>query len=215
MPSIDPDRGSDPGQRTPVTDHFEGTMSGWNEGNLEQSRAKVRFRIGLEIGFASSDLDDLVQEALTRFLLARRNHKVHRDAEAAFLNSVCRNMVFEHRRRLFRENDTNVAAQEPADARISAADRLLIRDAIQRSMARLSDRDQKILQAFYVEEQSKKSICLAFGLRDEQFRVVLCRAKGRFRAHYNSRPQMVAAPTGSEDVDAGAGGTVSRSAKCG
>ncbi len=166
-------------------------MTVWNEGNLEQSRPRVRCRIGLEIGFASPDLEDLVQEALTRFLLARRSHKVYRDAEAAFLNSVCRNVVFEYRRRMARDNHTNVTGHEPADARISGADRYLIRDAITRSMALLSDRDQKILQAVYVEEQSKESICSAFGLKDDQFRVVLCRAKDRFRAHYNSRPQIL------------------------
>jgi RNA polymerase sigma factor (sigma-70 family) len=163
-------------------------MSVWNEGNIERSRARVRFRIGLEIGFASPDLEDLVQEALTRFLLARRDQKVYRDAEAAFLNSVCRNVIFEHWRRMSRDNETKITGHEPADARISVADRFLIRDAITRSMALLSDRDQKILQAFYVEEQSKESICSAFGLKDDQFRVVLCRAKERFRAHYHSRP---------------------------
>jgi DNA-directed RNA polymerase specialized sigma24 family protein len=47
----------------------------------------------------------MVQESLSRFLLAMREQKVRDPAAVgAFLNGICRNVVYEYRRRLLRED---------------------------------------------------------------------------------------------------------------
>jgi len=64
-----------------------------------------------------------------------------------------------------------------------------LRQAITHGLEQLAERDRRILRAFYLEEKSKEEILKETGLTDENFRVVLCRAKERFRAIYVERTQ--------------------------
>jgi RNA polymerase sigma factor (sigma-70 family) len=157
------------------------------EHDIEQFRPKVRFRIAHHLGFACPDLDDLVQDCLTRLLLALRERKV-RDPEAlaAFLNGICRNVILEYRRRRAR-GDLAEEIPEQADKRLSGASQFELREAIAQGMGQLSARDREILRAFYIEEKPKEQIQAQWGLTYDQFRVVLCRAKERFRAIYKAR----------------------------
>ena len=87
-----------------------GMMLLFSEDRVEELRPKVRFRIAHQVGWACADLEDLVQETLTRLLLAVRQNKVRDPAGmGGFLNGICRNVVFEYRRRLLRD-DIEVAA---------------------------------------------------------------------------------------------------------
>ena len=58
------------------------------------------------------------------------------------------------------------------------------REAIDTGLCQLSDRDQLILRAFYLEDRTRAEICNALGVTDTQFRVALFRAKERFRKIY-------------------------------
>jgi len=158
------------------------------EDEIETLRPKVRFRVAHEVGFACADLDDIVQDALQRFLVALREEKV-RDAAAvgSYLNTICRNIIYEYRRRLFRGEAMPEPIQEPADSRLSGAEQFEMRDAISLGLAQLSSRDREVLRAYYIEERSRQEILEDFGLSYEQFRVVLCRAKERFRAIYTGQ----------------------------
>jgi RNA polymerase sigma-70 factor, ECF subfamily len=162
----------------------------FGEDEIEKLRPKVRFRVAHEVGWACADLNDMVQDILTRFLLAVRQEKVRDPAAVgAFLNGICRNVIYEYRRRLLREDAMPEIIPDPADKRLSGAEQFEMRDAIAIGLAQLSARDREILRAFYIEEKSKEEILEASGLSYEQFRVVLCRAKERFRAIYNGRVQ--------------------------
>jgi len=60
-------------------------------------------------------------------------------------------------------------------------------------MRQLSSRDREILNMFYLEERPVEEILKLTGLTETNFRVVLCRAKEKFRQIYrascnNSRP---------------------------
>lgn len=166
----------------------------FSENEIENFRPKVCFRIAHEVGWACADLDDMVQESLSRFLLAMREQKVRDPAAVgAFLNGICRNVVHEYRRRLLREDAMPEIIPDPADERLSGAEQFEMSDAIAAGLARLSARDREILRAFYIDERSMESILEASGLSYEQFRVVLCRAKERFRAIYTGRVQQRAA----------------------
>ncbi len=63
-----------------------------------------------------------------------------------------------------------------------------MRDAIDNSLAELAERDRSILRALYLEGKDKEEICQERGMTDAQFRVVLFRAKERFRRLYE--PEM-------------------------
>ena len=62
-----------------------------------------------------------------------------------------------------------------------------MRESIDNGLAELADRDQAVLRALYLEGKEKDEICREWHMSDAQFRVVLFRAKERFRRAYNTR----------------------------
>ena len=145
----------------------------------------MRYKVCYEVGFYCPDVDDIVQEALTRFIVATRENKIRNAAAlGAFLNGICRNVVSEYRRRLARDEPMPEVVPEPPGRTLPESDLFEIRDAIARGLDQLSPRDRNILRAYYLEEKSKDEILRSTGMTDENFRVVLCRAKDRFRNIY-------------------------------
>jgi DNA-directed RNA polymerase specialized sigma24 family protein len=72
--------------------------------DLERLRPRVRFKVSYEVGFFCPDVDDMVQEAMMRFMVAAREEKIQNPAAlGAFLNGICRNVVSEYRRRNMRD----------------------------------------------------------------------------------------------------------------
>ena len=153
--------------------------------DLEQLRPRVRFKVCYDVGFYCPDIDDIVQEALMRFMVAAREEKIQNTAAlGAFLNGICRNVVSEYRRRNIRDEPMPEVVPEPPGKSIPEAELFELRQAIAQGMQQLSERDRRVLRAFYLEEKSKDEILKQTGMTDENFRVVLCRAKERFRAIY-------------------------------
>jgi len=137
------------------------------------------------VGFFCPDVDDIVQEALMRFMVAAQADKIQNQAAVgAFLNGICRNVVSEYRRRNMRDEPMPEVVPEPPGKSIPEAELFELRQAIALGMEQLSERDRRVLRAFYLEEKSKDEILKQTGMTDENFRVVLCRAKERFRAIY-------------------------------
>ncbi|HEV3330107.1 MAG TPA: sigma-70 family RNA polymerase sigma factor [Bryobacteraceae bacterium] len=157
----------------------------FSDEDIEKLRPKVSLKVSYEVGFYCPDIDDLVQETLTRFLSAAQKNKI-RDAESfsAFLNGICRNVILEYWRRSTREAPMpEVVPESPAQG-IPEADLLEMRQAIALGMEQMSSRDRQILTAFYLEDKTKDEILKLTGMSDENFRVALCRAKERFRNIY-------------------------------
>jgi RNA polymerase sigma-70 factor, ECF subfamily len=155
---------------------------------LEKLRARLRYKVSYDLGFACPDIDDVVQESLMRYLSATREEKVQNPAAAgAFLNGICRNVISEYRRRNLRDDPMPDVIPEPRDGQIPDSDLFELRQAIAHGLDQLSERDRTVLRAFYLEEKSKEEILKSTGMTDENFRVVLCRAKERFRAIYVER----------------------------
>ncbi len=67
------------------------------------------------------------------------------------------------------------------------AEILEMRDAIDNGLAELAERDRTILRALYLDGKEKDEICREWNMTDAQFRVVLFRAKERFRRAYGAR----------------------------
>ncbi len=158
--------------------------------DLEKLRARLRFKVSYDVGFYCPDIDDIVQESLARFLVAAREEKIQNPAAgAAFLNGVCRNVILEYRRRNMREEPMPEVVPEPPGTGIPETDLFELRQAIAAGLEQLSERDRRVLRSFYLEEKSKEEILKQTGMSDENFRVVLCRAKERFRAIYVEQTQ--------------------------
>jgi RNA polymerase sigma-70 factor, ECF subfamily len=160
----------------------------FSDDDLERLRPKVSFKVSYEVGFFCPDIDDLVQETLTRFVIAARKETLRNpDAVGSFLNGICRNVILEYWRRSSREAPMPEVIPEPPAKGIPEAGLLELRDAIATGMAQLNTRDREILTAFYLQEKTKEEILEMTGLSDDNFRVVLCRAKERFRTIYNQQ----------------------------
>jgi RNA polymerase sigma factor (sigma-70 family) len=95
----------------------------------------------------------------------------------------------EYRRRNMRDEPMPEVVPEPPRKGIAEADLFELREAIAQGLEQLSERDRRVLRSFYLEEKSKEEILEQMGMTDENFRVVLCRAKERFRAIYVEQTQ--------------------------
>lgn len=158
----------------------------FSEPSLERLRLKLRYKVLYHVGHHCPDVDDIVQETLTRFVRAGRQSQIRNNAEefGAFVNGVCRNVILEYRRRVRREPlaDPDIPVKDTGvrpDAEIFE-----MRQAIDLGLAELAERDQTILRSLYLEGREKEDICREWNMTDAQFRVVLFRAKERFRRAY-------------------------------
>lgn len=162
----------------------------FSESSLERLRLKLRYKVLYHVGHGCPDVDDLVQETLTRFVRAGQRNQIRNNPEefGAFVNGVCRNVILEYRRRARREPlaDPDIPVRDTGvrpDAEIFE-----LREAIDQGLAELADRDRMILRSLYLEGKEKEEICREWGMTDAQFRVVLFRAKDRFRKAYPGGP---------------------------
>ena len=158
------------------------------EPSIDRLRLKLRYKVLYHVGHNCADVDDLVQESLARFIRAEQRQQIRNTEEfGAFLNGVCRNVILEYRRRMKREPALDPDTPIPERGVRPDADILEMRDAIDNGLRELADRDRTILRALYLEGKEKDEICREWNMSDAQFRVVLFRAKERFRRAYGPK----------------------------
>ena len=156
-----------------------------SEPSLDRIRLKLRYKVLYHVGHNCADVDDLVQETLVRYLRADQRNQIRNTAEfGAFINGVCRNVILEYRRRSRREPLLDEDQVIPDTAVRPDAEIFEMRDAIDSGLAELAERDRMILRQLYLEGKDKEDICKEWKMSDAQFRVVLFRAKERFRRVY-------------------------------
>jgi RNA polymerase sigma factor (sigma-70 family) len=133
-------------------------------------------------------VEDLVQETLVRFLRAMDQGTMRNpESMGAFLSGICNNVIREYRRGLWRDRPEQSEVSERAQAVLPEAESLELRDAIRAAMQELSDRDRRMLSAFFLDERTAAELCREMQMSANQFRVALCRAKGRFRRIYKDK----------------------------
>jgi RNA polymerase sigma-70 factor (ECF subfamily) len=150
---------------------------------LIQIKLRARF-------LAPEVVDDLRQETFTRVIRSLRSEGGIRQADrlGPFVNSVCNNVLLEH----FRAGSKNV----PLDNHhLELPDRSLnleslaiskeTQEAVRNVLLQLPDRDQAILRAVFLDEMDKDEVCRRFGIGRDYLRVLLHRAKEKFRAVMN------------------------------
>jgi RNA polymerase sigma-70 factor (ECF subfamily) len=158
-----------------------------SESAIDRLRLKLRYKVLYHVGHNCADVDDLVQETLVRFFRAEQRQIIRNTEElGAFLNGVCRNVILEYRRRIRREPTIDPDTPVPDSGIRPEADTLELRDAIDNGLKELAERDRMILRSLYLEGKEKEHICRDWGMSDAQFRVVLFRAKERFRRAYST-----------------------------
>jgi RNA polymerase sigma-70 factor (ECF subfamily) len=155
---------------------------------IERYRRAIRLKIWYHLGSFCADAEDLVQETLTRFVAALSQDALRNpDRPGAFLNGICNNVILEYRRGARRERVYSADLPEAVQAVAPALEWLEARDAIDVVLPLLSDRDRAVLRGFYLEEKSKEELCHETGISDANLRVILFRAKERFRKIYRER----------------------------
>lgn len=157
------------------------------EPSIERLRLKLRYKVLYHVGHNCADVDDLVQESLARLLRADQRQTIRNTEEVgAFLNGVCRNVILEYRRRIRREPAVDPDVPIPETGVRPDAEIFEMRESIDSGLKELAERDRSILRALYLEGRDKEDICKEWGMTDAQFRVVLFRAKERFRRVYDT-----------------------------
>ena len=157
------------------------------EPSIDRLRLKLRYKVLYHVGHNCADVDDIVQESLVRFFRAEQRNQIRNTEEfGAFLNGVCRNVILEYRRRARREPVLDPDLPIPDTGVRPEAEIFEMRDSIENGLAELAERDRMILRALYLEGKEKKDICREWSMTDAQFRVVLFRAKERFRRVYGA-----------------------------
>jgi RNA polymerase sigma-70 factor (ECF subfamily) len=136
-------------------------------------------------------IDDIRQEVFLRVFRALRSADGVRDGRklGAFVNSVCNNVLFES----FRANGrTEALADDYAEVAdpASGVDEALVsgetRGRVRRVLDKLPAKDAGILRAIFLEERDKDEICRTFKVDRNYLRVVLHRAKEKFRSEYTN-----------------------------
>jgi RNA polymerase sigma factor (sigma-70 family) len=158
---------------------------------VEMFRRKLRYKVCYHVGSFCADVEDLVQETMVRFLRALNEGNIRKpESIGPFLSGICNNVILEYRRSLWRDrpefSETTTAAQSVKSV-LPEAESLELRDSIAAVMQQLSDRDRRVLCAFFLEERGADEICREMEMSGNQFRVALCRAKERFRKIYRGR----------------------------
>jgi RNA polymerase sigma-70 factor (ECF subfamily) len=134
----------------------------------------------------SQDIEDLRQEVFLRVLRSLRTGSgLHEPSRlGAYVNAVCNNVVFEHFRQRSRVTQLDVRASELRESGSDPEQELVTEESqfqVRKLIGELSERDRGILRAVFLEERDKDAVCREYGVRRDYLRVLLHRAKNRFR----------------------------------
>jgi RNA polymerase sigma-70 factor (ECF subfamily) len=155
---------------------------------IESYRQALRLKVWYHLGSLCRDAEDLVQETLARFLSALSKDAVRKpDSIGAFLNGICNNVILEYRRDIWREQLLGDDIPATAQAVAPEIEWLEAREAIDAVLPLLPDRDREVLRGFYLEEKAREELCNEIGLSPANLRVILFRAKERFRRIYRDQ----------------------------
>ena len=135
-------------------------------------------------------IEDIRQETLLRVLRIVLNAGVeHPERFGPFVCGVCNNVMMELVRGEMRHE--GLASEfEPADDRVDLEKPLVTqqrRQQVDSILEELPERDRELLRMFLLEERDKSEICKRFRVREDYLRVLLHRAKLRFRSMHSKR----------------------------
>ncbi|MGB2592651.1 MAG: sigma-70 family RNA polymerase sigma factor [Candidatus Acidiferrum sp.] len=146
-------------------------------------RIKLRAKL-----LASETIEDLRQETYIRVLVQLRKDGVRQPERfGAFVNSICNNVLMEFYRSSSRTRPLDDSHLEKPDPAMDLDGLLVTKQSKARVRQVLNDlprKDRDLLHAFFLEEKEKDEVCRQFGVDRDYFRVLLHRAKDKFRLLY-------------------------------
>ncbi len=134
-------------------------------------------------------VEDARQETFRRVLITLKEKGGLASAESlgAFVNGVCNNVLFE----LYRSGSRAEQLPEdhdPVDERRPSAESGLMaaedRTRVQRALTGLPDKEREILTWLFFDERDKDDICRELKVDRNYLRVLVHRAKARFRERF-------------------------------
>jgi RNA polymerase sigma-70 factor, ECF subfamily len=146
-------------------------------------RIKLRARM-----LASETVEDLRQETYIRVLIKVRNGEVRQPERfGAFVNSTCNFVLQEFYRASAKSSPWDDSYLEMPDHAVDVEGFLVtkqMKERVHQVMADLPGKDSELLRAFFLEDKDKDEVCKQFGVDRDYLRVLLHRAKDKFRVLY-------------------------------
>ncbi len=137
-------------------------------------------------------IEDIRQETLMRVLVILRNKGGvdHPERFGAFVNAVSRNVAYEFCRSDSRTDPMDEHQEDSRDTTVDLDAPLLNQDVqrqIERVLAEMPKKDGQLLRALFLEEVDKAEICRRYQVDQDYLRVLVHRAKDRFRKVYRGQ----------------------------
>jgi RNA polymerase sigma-70 factor (ECF subfamily) len=134
-------------------------------------------------------VEDARQETFRRVLttLKERGGLASAESLGAFVNSVCNNVLFECYRAGAKVQQLAEGHDQPDERRPTVESGLLQaeqRERVREALAALPAREQELLRWLFFEERDKDDICRALNVDRNYLRVLLHRAKSKFRDRF-------------------------------
>jgi RNA polymerase sigma-70 factor (ECF subfamily) len=131
-------------------------------------------------------IEDARQETFVRVFAAlrRRDGLLMPERLGAFVCGVCDNVLREMYRSEARSSELPDEERKLADSRVDAESELVSAESkleVRRILGELPEKDRQLLKMLFFEERDKEEICRLFNVDREYFRVLVHRAKARFR----------------------------------
>ncbi len=130
--------------------------------------------------------EDLIQETFLRVLVTLRADGLKSAPSlGAFVDSVCNNVLLEYYRSDKRTTGLSEDFAGPSNGRSNPEEAMVSwqkQKQVESILNDLRPKDRELLRRLFFEEQDKDQICREFGVDREYLRVLLHRAKCRFRA---------------------------------
>jgi RNA polymerase sigma-70 factor (ECF subfamily) len=135
-------------------------------------------------------IEDIRQETLMRVLqIVRKGGVKHPERFGAFVSGVCNNVMMELVRGEMRHGSSG-SEFEPADDRVDLEAPLVTRqrrEQVNSMLEELPRKDRELLRMFFLEERDKSEICKRLKVGEDYLRLLLHRAKLRFRSMHSQR----------------------------
>jgi RNA polymerase sigma-70 factor (ECF subfamily) len=147
-------------------------------------RIKLRSRM-----LPSDKVEDLRQETFIRVIAVVRKDGVRQPERfGAFVNSICNNVLLEHYRatgksQLLEDSDL----VEIPDKVLDLEGALYSKESakhVRRILDEMPKRDRDLLRAIFFDEKEKDVICVELGVNRDYLRVLIMRAKDKFKVLY-------------------------------
>jgi RNA polymerase sigma-70 factor (ECF subfamily) len=157
-------------------------------------RIKLRSRT-----LTSDRVEDLRQETFIRVIAAVRREGGVRQPErfGAFVNSICNNVLLEFYRSSAKNQPIDDSHFEIPDKVLDLEGMMVTKQSSARVRQVLDDlprKDRDLLRSIFLEDKEKDDVCREFGVDRDYLRVLLHRAKERFRALYEKDQLSIARP---------------------